>query len=91
MVLVLARQGGCTAVRQFLRTLKTKLNLKGAIRLESTQTRWFSKLQGREAGQGGQRYLRESWSAALSSQATYLNRTSDSPKGRLSLLFIKGC
>jgi hypothetical protein len=54
MVFMMARQGGWTNVRQWPKTLQTKLYLNGAIRLEFTQIRWFLLWPGREAEPGDQ-------------------------------------
>jgi hypothetical protein len=41
MFLVMARQGDWTAMKGWPKTLKAKLDSRGAIRIESTQVRWF--------------------------------------------------
>jgi hypothetical protein len=76
MVLVMARQGGWTAMGRWAKTLSSKLNIKGdyQAQVKSIQVRSFSWCQaGRLDGiNGGQIHSSESWKTTLGSQETFL-------------------
>ncbi len=88
IVLVTVRQGGWTA------WMAAKDNSRGAIKLKSTQIRWFSWWPGSETG------LHERWPKTLKwklennfTQPRDLLKLgkSDRPTNRVNLLFLRGC